>query len=142
MDNSTTLPKLFVTQGPLAGKTFDVPESGLRLGRSGSCEISIPDPALSRQNSMFEVREGSLWVTDLASANGTFVNGVQLGADRVLLKDGDLVVAGDSELRVGGEPPPPPPAPADVDLGLGGGAPAPDAPSTQAKTSSDGGRWL
>ena len=71
--------EIFVTEGPLKGRRFSVPADGLRLGRSSSCEISIPDPALSRNHCLFETRDGGLWVTDLASANGTIVNDVQLG---------------------------------------------------------------
>ena len=70
--------ELLVTEGPLKGRRFAVPAEGLRLGRSSSCEISIPDPVLSRNHCLFETRKDGLWVTDLASANGTVVNDVQL----------------------------------------------------------------
>ena len=63
--------ELFVKTGPLEGRRFSVTEAGIRLGRSASCEISIPDPSLSRNQCLFELREGKVWVTDLASANGT-----------------------------------------------------------------------
>ena len=64
-------PELLVTVGPLEGRRFPVLEAGIRLGRSSSCEISIPDPALSRNQCLFELRDGEIWITDLASANGT-----------------------------------------------------------------------
>ena len=73
--------EILVTVGPLKGQRFSVPADGIRLGRSSSCEISIPDPALSRNHCLFETRDGGLWVTDLASANGTIVNDMQLGPD-------------------------------------------------------------
>ena len=66
--------EILVTVGPLKDRRFSVPANGIRLGRSSSCEISIPDPALSRNHCLFETRDGGLWVTDLASANGTLVN--------------------------------------------------------------------
>ena len=74
--------ELIVTAGPLKDRRFPVSAAGLRLGRSSSCEIAISDPALSRNHCLFELREeDSLWITDLASANGTFVNGEELGSD-------------------------------------------------------------
>ena len=50
MENNTT--ELLVTSGPLQGQRFAVPAEGIRLGRSSSCEISIPDPSLSRNQPM------------------------------------------------------------------------------------------
>ncbi len=122
-------PEILVTVGPLQGRRFAVTDAGLRLGRSSSCEIAISDPALSRNHCLFELREGGLWVTDLASANGTFVNEWQLGADSRLLKVGDVVTVGESCLAIvapGTVPPMPktPAAPATLDLGLGSDAEA------------------
>ena len=61
------IPEILVVQGLLKGSRFTVPEIGLRLGRSSTCEISIPDPALSRNHCLFEVRDNALWVTDRKS---------------------------------------------------------------------------
>ena len=137
--------ELLVTEGPLKGRRFAVPAEGLRLGRSSSCEISIPDPALSRNHCLFETRDGGLWVTDLASANGTVVNDTQLGPDSQCLQTGDRVFLGDSVIQVvpSGESvatpasaPAAPPVLPKIDLGLGNG----DAPSAEA--SSAGTSWM
>jgi hypothetical protein len=119
---SDNIPEIIVTKGPLKGSRFTVPDIGLRLGRSSTCEISIADPALSRNHCLFEVRDGMLWVTDLASANGTIVNDEPLGADSKALHPGDRVVAGDTVLAIvepGGELSPEPPDAPKIDLGLG-----------------------
>lgn len=100
MDNQKI--ELLVMAGPLQGERFTVTESGLRLGRSSSCEISVADPALSRNQCLFEVRDGAAWVTDLASANGTAVNGEELGTTSRKLAVGDRIQAGDCELEVVG----------------------------------------
>ena len=122
---SENIPEILVAQGPLKGSRYSVPEIGLRLGRSSTCEISIPDPALSRNHCLFEIRDGMLWVTDLASANGTLVNDEQLGADSKALAPGDRVTAGDTVLVLvepGADLPPEmpemPSAPK-IDLGFG-----------------------
>ena len=96
MENS--IGELLVASGPFQGRRFAVPEEGIRLGRSSSCEISVPDPSLSRNQCLFELRDGAVYITDLASANGTEVNGVQLGAASRRLDFGDRVSAGNSEL--------------------------------------------
>lgn len=96
MENTAT--ELLATAGPFEGRRFSVTEAGVRLGRSSSCEISIPDPSLSRNQCLFELRDGTVYVTDLASANGTEVNGEQLGVSSRALKEGDRVRTGDSEL--------------------------------------------
>ncbi len=97
---NTVKTELLITEGSLTGKRFSVPVTGLRLGRSSGCEISIPDPALSRNQCLFELRGESIWVTDLASANGTIVNDEQLGADSKELHLGDKVLVGETILRV------------------------------------------
>ncbi len=134
-----TTPEILVTIGSLKGTRFTVTGMGLRLGRSSSCEIAISDPALSRNHCLFELREGALWVTDLASANGTFVNGEQLGADSRRLKIGDVLTAGDSSLTIvdpGAVPPAsPPPPPETIDLGLGSDAASAEDENAAARAS-------
>ena len=98
MENNTT--ELLVTAGPLEGQRFTVTVAGIRLGRSSSCEISISDPSLSRNQCLFELRDGTVYVTDLASANGTAVNDESLGSTSCPLKLGDRVQAGDSVLTL------------------------------------------
>ncbi len=146
---------LYVVAGPLKGSRYEVTEAGLRLGRSSNCGISIKDPALSRNNSLFELRDGALWVTDLASSNGTFVNGEELGSEPRLLKKGDMVEAGDCAISVGmdrspkplpdAEPPPVAPEPKDdgdkIDLGLVKCKVAPEeAPPLESKPARQGTR--
>ena len=120
-------PELMITNGELAGRRFSVGDGGLRLGRSSSNDIHIPDEELSRNHCLFEtVGADGLRVTDLASANGTYLNGKALGGDPTPLKVGDLVEVGSTVIRVVGEAAET--SPGQVDLGLGS-APArkPDA---------------
>ena len=123
-------PELMVTSGEQSGRRFSVPQAGLRLGRSSSNDVHIADEELSRNHCMFECDgEDGLRVVDLASANGTFVNGTQLGSDACKLHVGDVIVVGATTIAVVGEPEPTVIAPKDVvkdtpagivDLGLGG----------------------
>ncbi|BFM20433.1 FHA domain-containing protein [Gilvimarinus japonicus] len=57
------------------------------VGRSSECDISLAAAHLSRRHAELSVVEGVLYVKDLGSANGTFVNGRQVTEARV--KRGD-----------------------------------------------------
>ena len=94
-------PQIMILTGEMAGRRFDVPEGGTRLGRSSSNDIHIPDEELSRNHCLFEPDGMSaIRVIDLASANGTYVNSVQLGANALVLKVGDIIEAGQTTMKV------------------------------------------
>ena len=59
-------------------------------------EIPIRDPAVSRRHAqLLLLPDGGLEVLDLASANGTAVNGVETPAgERHVLHDGDILTMG------------------------------------------------
>lgn len=140
-------PELLIENGDLAGRRFTVTEKGLRLGRSSSNDVHIPDGELSRNHCFFEsFGEDGIRVTDLASANGTVVNGRLIGGDAVDLRVGDVVEVGSVVIRVVGEEPPGPTPPAagpvagPVDLGFGGkesgGTAAPSVDGTPKRRRS------
>lgn len=131
-------PDLMVVNGELAGRRFSVPSDGIRLGRSSTNDVHIPDEELSRNHCMFEPDgPDGIRIVDLASANGTFVNGRQLGSEARPLKVGDTVEVGATTIKIVGETEvvelAPAPAPGSVDLGLGTSAAAGTAPSVPAK---------
>lgn len=95
-------PDLVVLTGDLKGRRFSVNEVALRLGRSSSNDIHIPDEELSRNHCLFEISgESGIRVTDLASANGTEVNGTSIGSNPRELKEGDIITVGSTRLSVG-----------------------------------------
>lgn len=111
-------PELFILNGELKGRRFAVTGLTLRLGRSSSNDVHVPDEELSRNHCLFEASgESGLRVTDLASANGTRVNGNLISIDPVELKEGDVIEVGQTRISVG--EPPKTPARTSVDLGLG-----------------------
>lgn len=108
-------PELLIVSGDQKGKVYPVAGSCVRLGRSSSNDIKILDEELSRNHCLFELKGDSLLtVTDLASANGTYLNGKQIGGDPVELKDGDMIEVGTTKLKVVLDPP----KAETVDLGL------------------------
>lgn len=93
--------EIVILSGESSGRRYELPPHGLRLGRSSSNDIHISDGELSRNHCMFEFSpKGELTVIDLASANGTLVNGVAIGSEPVPLKPGDEISAGSSLLKV------------------------------------------
>ena len=95
--------ELKVMTGELAGKVLSVPDGGLRLGRSSSNDVCIVDEELSRNHCIFEPDgESAIRVIDLASANGTYVNGKALGSAPQTLKAGDRIEVGSTLVHVVG----------------------------------------
>ena len=92
--------QLLFTRGPLKGLRYEVKEGEFHLGRSTTCEICIPDPGLSRKHCLFTMSESGLSIVDLASMNGTFSNGAQIGATIRPLNVGDRITVGDTSLIV------------------------------------------
>ena len=67
------------------------------MGRSADCTIPIRDRFLSRKHAEIVQVNGAWHLRDCGSANGTFINGSRLSGE-VLLRPGDRVVLGDSEI--------------------------------------------
>jgi pSer/pThr/pTyr-binding forkhead associated (FHA) protein len=57
------------------------------------------DDFASARHARVEAQRDGLWLIDLDSTNGTFVNGERVDGRR-RLRDGDVVKVGDTELRV------------------------------------------
>ena len=96
MSVAAGMPVLRLATGPLAGKIFQV-EATLRVGRHPFNELSLGDPGLSRYHCWIMIKDGAPCVEDLASANGTFVNGERIRARRVL-RPGDVIRVGSTEI--------------------------------------------
>ncbi len=67
----------------------------VEVGRS--CEVAFSDPEVSRRHLRFAAVDGTVFVTDLGSRNGTAVNGEAIH-ETVALRPGDVVGLGRSEL--------------------------------------------
>lgn len=86
-----------VTAGPDAGREFGLHRGSSIVGREQGCEVRLRDPLVSRQHARINITDVAE-IIDLGSANG-----VQLGgsaATRSVLRGGDLVRLGDTELFV------------------------------------------
>jgi hypothetical protein len=92
-------PRLVVVaaMGHEPGASWDV-SGGATMGRSDGAEIRVDDPFASSAHARIFSRGDFMYVEDMGSTNGTYLNGRQLRtAER--LKPADVVRIGDSEYR-------------------------------------------
>ncbi len=87
--------QLTVRKGPLPGKVFELAKSVLTIGREVKNDIVINDSEVSRQHVRLTEQEGGWQAEDLASTNGTFINGQRLTGP-ALLRHGDLLGMGET----------------------------------------------
>ena len=64
------------------------------IGRSRRCSIRIPDKALSGTHCRIYKADGTYFIEDLESANGTLLNGEDISEEVVELIDGDKISIG------------------------------------------------
>ena len=80
------------------GETIDVGATTI-IGREDNVGIRLDaDEFASGQHARIDPRADGVWVEDLRSTNGTFVNGERITAQR--LQAGDVVRVGQTELRL------------------------------------------
>lgn len=86
--------KLKVIDGDRKGEII-TPEEGIsKVGRSSKNNIVIDDERVSTKHAEFRYDDGRLYLTDMSSRNGTFVNGNRIEAEEIELFLGDRVVIG------------------------------------------------
>ena len=87
--------RMTVRQGPVPGKVFDLVKDVLTIGRDMNNDIVINDAEVSRNHGRLTSQSGGYLIEDLASTNGTFVNGQRLIGPK-LLNPGDVVGLGET----------------------------------------------
>jgi FHA domain len=82
-----------------AGASFPI-EGEITLGRGGGCNVPLAfDTFVSTVHARAFDREGAIWIEDLGSRNGTFVNGEQVHEPTRVAK-GARVQVGETVLEV------------------------------------------
>ena len=81
------------------GREYEAGPVPLTIGRAEDNTVSLAgDDFASAHHARVEARRDGVWIVDLDSTNGTFVNEARLNG-RQKLRDGDVVKVGDTELR-------------------------------------------
>jgi two-component system cell cycle response regulator len=78
------------------GKRYVLDRQSMTAGRGRDNDIILPSDCVSRSHVRFERRSTDVYVVDLASTNGTFVNDGMKPIAEQLLKRGDQVKVGDT----------------------------------------------
>lgn len=68
------------------------------IGRNDDADLIFSDPAISQHHARLEELQSEIWIEDLKSANGVYVNGRRI-TERTLLKSGDLIQLGRSRFQ-------------------------------------------
>jgi hypothetical protein len=85
---------LLVVDGYQAGRRFRVPSGRWTIGRDDGCDVIVDDPGVSRRHARVTNADGTLWVEDVGSTNGTWVDGERLAGRRELATGADVRVGG------------------------------------------------
>jgi hypothetical protein len=81
------------------GEVVTLDSHPLTIGRGANNTLPLDgDEYASTRHARFEPRRDGVWIEDMGSTNGTFVNGIRLTRER-RLTPGDVVRIGETDLR-------------------------------------------
>ncbi len=81
--------KLVVVGGKARGQEFILKPGDNSLGRDSSCDIQFPIEGVSKKHLTVTITDDVVYVQDMGSANGTFLNGKII--KRATVKNGDKI---------------------------------------------------
>lgn len=86
--------QLVVRKGPRPGQIFLLSDDAISIGRDPVSEIVIDDPEISRHHARLTIGPAGYYLQDMASTNGSFVDGERLGGEPYALSPGQVVMLG------------------------------------------------
>lgn len=89
-------PSLLMISGEFLGRSYTISHDEFMMGRISSCDLQIEEDLVSRHHCKIITKEGQSELVDLASTNGTLLNGRRV--DRAFLKEGDQIQVGASSI--------------------------------------------
>jgi pSer/pThr/pTyr-binding forkhead associated (FHA) protein len=82
----------------LKGRTYPLADE-LTVGRAAGCQVTIDDTYASQIHARVFVRDGQMFVEDLGSTNGTFLNRQKVQSPKVMRR-GDRLQVGNTVLEL------------------------------------------
>jgi hypothetical protein len=67
------------------------PRGSYYIGRINGNDMIMPDYAISKRHAIIEIDDGTYYIRDAGSTNGTKINGMRLGKKRAKLSDKDTI---------------------------------------------------
>lgn len=124
--------RLIVHEGQPRGQAYPI-KDGTTLGRLATCDVPLQDIHASRRNARIERGADGFYIEDLGSTCGTLVNGQKV--KKVRLAPGDLIMIGNTVLRLEDDAAPvaAAPAPAVVAAVATPPGPAPAGPASSGR---------
>jgi pSer/pThr/pTyr-binding forkhead associated (FHA) protein len=99
-DPSVPPPSTLLVSSPESGRPKAIPlDTSTTIGRGAGCELRIDDQYASAEHARLFGRNGSWYVEDLGSTNGTYVNEQRL-ASPAMLAPGDKIRIGTTTLEL------------------------------------------
>jgi hypothetical protein len=81
------------------GNAWELDSVAVTVGRDPANTVALPDDEYaSTRHAQVEPRRDGVWVTDVGSTNGTYVNGERV-SEPTRLRPGDVILVGETELR-------------------------------------------
>jgi FHA domain-containing protein len=93
--------RLVVVKSPALeeGEELELDSSALLVGRGSGNDVDLGrDEYASTEHARIEPRRDGVWIEDIGSTNGTYLNGIRLTRPKRLTA-GDVVRVGETELR-------------------------------------------
>jgi len=88
---------LEIISEPRKGKVIELAKGRVIIGRADA-DVVLEDPEVSKKHAVLEAfSRDNVFVRDLASTNGTFVNGIQISNRKIT--DGDIIRVGSTKLK-------------------------------------------
>ena len=91
------MPKMIVSIDGVVIKEVQLTKDKTTLGRRPYNDIVIDNLAISGEHAVFEVQGNQVYLEDMDSTNGTYVNGK--AAKRLLLQHGDVIDVGKYKIK-------------------------------------------
>lgn len=75
--------ELLILSGSRAGAAFALPDVPAVVGRAAEAHLRLDDPWISSMHALLERRDREVWVVDLGSRNGTYVEDARVSESRL-----------------------------------------------------------
>ena len=89
---------MVVIGGAGLGRRLKLDSEPITIGRDPACDMALSSPDVSRRHCRLQLVAGEVFVTDLRSTNGTYVDGKRID-DSTLLPDGSILEIGQQVLK-------------------------------------------